>query len=490
MLRSGTIGDAQVNLRWEKMRALESAGFCCVQFLFFVIALSVVGVSRAQPVIGFDEIHVASRRYVPPSQAAAQQIFRAEANLVEVYTIVRDDHGQPVPGLRKEDFQVFDEKNAQEISTFSVERAAGQGQAGTAEAVPRRFVVLLFDDSSFKDLAWSRDAAERFLQTGLMPGDRIALFSMSAGQVVSLTEDSARLLNALKKVSYRSVFIADKLGVIEDVVDYLALIPGRRSVVVASPSLPGSQEVVDEIIQHAIRGNVVVNLLSTTGVAFGGYDNTMAELAYGTGGEYFHNRNDLYTGFKSLASSPEVSYVLGFAPEAKPDGRYHRLKVQLKPTNHYSVQARPGYYATVPEQDRPRPERKIDRVVLADDVLANAPAQVTVLNDMLLSGDPVVWAVVHVDLTRLPFERKGGRRLQNLRFIAVLLNDRGTVVAGKEGLVDFSLKEPSFAELAKGGINALLMLVAPPGRYRLRAVMQVESSGAMTATTLPVEVLP
>ena len=72
----------------------------------------------------------------------------------------------------------------------------------------------------------------------------------------------------------------------------------------------------------------------------------MAQVAEGTGGEFFHNNNDLKDGFGRLAGSPGA-YILAFAPkDLKPDGKFHQLKVKLaEKETAYSVQARRGYFA-------------------------------------------------------------------------------------------------------------------------------------------------
>ena len=55
----------------------------------------------------------------------------------------------------------------------------------------------------------------------------------------------------------------------------------------------------------------------------------LAEVAEGTGGQYFHDTNDLSAGFRSL-SGFRGSYILAFVPsDFKLDGRFHRLKVVL-----------------------------------------------------------------------------------------------------------------------------------------------------------------
>jgi len=85
----------------------------------------------------------------------------------------------------------------------------------------------------------------------------------------------------------------------------------------------------------------------------------LASLAYGTGGIFFHNSNDLAGGLR-LSAFPEVRYVLGFAPhDLKQDGRYHTLQVKLTGNNEYSIQARRGYYAPQKLDAKQEEERQI-----------------------------------------------------------------------------------------------------------------------------------
>ena len=72
----------------------------------------------------------------------------------------------------------------------------------------------------------------------------------------------------------------------------------------------------------------------------------LADIAQSTGGEFFHNNNDLKAGFAALAGSP-VYYLLGFAPSGlKQDGGFHALKVKLAESKKgFNVQTRRGYYA-------------------------------------------------------------------------------------------------------------------------------------------------
>src|SRR5208282_1663371 len=62
--------------------------------------------------------------------------IKVQVNLVLVRVVVRDAGGKLVPGLKREDFQVWDNGKQQSISTFGVEMAEtrGESEAATVEA--------------------------------------------------------------------------------------------------------------------------------------------------------------------------------------------------------------------------------------------------------------------------------------------------------------------------------------------------------------------
>src|SRR6266436_8275630 len=65
----------------------------------------------------------------PPAPAQTEEVsshdtpatFKVRVNLVLVRVVVRDARGKIVPNLKKEDFQLYDNRKVQTISSFSVE---------------------------------------------------------------------------------------------------------------------------------------------------------------------------------------------------------------------------------------------------------------------------------------------------------------------------------------------------------------------------------
>src|SRR5580704_10820980 len=66
-----------------------------------------------------DEIKFASQPYT----AAENGAIRVQSTIVDVNVVVRDEKGQLVKGLKKEDFEIYDQGKKQIISLFNVELA-------------------------------------------------------------------------------------------------------------------------------------------------------------------------------------------------------------------------------------------------------------------------------------------------------------------------------------------------------------------------------
>src|SRR5271156_6126996 len=164
-----------------------------------------------------------------------------------------------------------------------------------------------------------------------------------------------------------------------EVVRRVSALPGQRSIVLVSPGFLTStfEYDVSEIIDKSNHANIFINTLDARGLytvdplgditqnapvrancATAGISlqyrvteqqvdsDVLSDLAYGTGGFYFRNNNDLDAGFRTTAAEPEVSYLLAFVPsDLKNDGKFHSLSVKLVTKEKYTVQARRGFFA-------------------------------------------------------------------------------------------------------------------------------------------------
>ena len=123
------------------------------------------------------------------AQAPEDVVIRTTTRLVQINVIVTK-HGAPVPGLKKEDFQVFDNGKRQEIRQFSEDTravlpAAAEplppgtftNQLEQRSGTPAGVTAILLDgvNTTFNDQSYARLQVIKFLQQ-IKPEDRIATF--------------------------------------------------------------------------------------------------------------------------------------------------------------------------------------------------------------------------------------------------------------------------------------------------------------------------
>jgi VWFA-related protein len=427
----------------------------------------------------------------------------------------------------------------------------------------------------FEDLAHARDAAGRLLATSMQPAERAAIYTTSGQVVLEFTDDQAKLQQTLLRIRPVSTYGAAMscpnityytanqivnlndpqatqvtlaeyracsgnqnasaneitamaqqalqtgeqgtrlaIGVLDRVVRRLAAMPGQRSIVLASPGFlvtAYDQPEVTDVINRAIRANVLINTLDARGLwtnpAFdasrqthmgGGQvlgmmstylqaeasaqEDVLSELADGTGGTWFHNNNDLNEGFRRLAASPEFIYVLGFTPEnLKSNGKFHSLKVTLKDPKGMALQARKGYYAPKHETDlAEQAKQDIQDAVFSREVMKDIP--VALHTQFFKSGDfdAKLSVMAHVDIKSLHYRKDAGRNNNNLTVVAVLFDPNGNFVAGMDKRIELRLKDETLEKRLGSGITVKSTFDVKRGSYVVRLVVR-DSEGQMMA---------
>jgi hypothetical protein len=279
---------------------------------------------------------------------------------------------------------------------------------------------------------------------------------------------------------------------------------------------------VDNLVTSALRAGVVINALDAKrlytamatmdpnhgwsddlaeathdlenfGPAMSSTMGAMVDFAVGTGGRYFHNRNDLAAGYYSLAAAPETEYLLGFTPEKeKFNGKFHKLKVEVKTAGKFDVQARPGYFAPTKEPSSkaapPTAEEKIDVEVHGSEERSDFPLSVSEQPGTASNSSREVSVQTHVDIQKLPFDVQQDRHVDMLTFVVALFDAQGKMVTGKEAQMQLALKPESFERFSKSGIDGGMSLEAPAGEYRLRVVVEEALHGEMSATSQNVQI--
>lgn len=150
---------------------------------------------------------------------------------------------------------------------------------------------------------------------------------------------------------------------------FLALKPGRRSVVVVTGGYASDKEDLKrrEVINRSLRANAPVHFLDARGVQgvsrfldvqyregseHDGMEEPLAAsdaaadtsgLAADTGGLYVRNANDMIKGLGRILEMTGTYYVLGYEPPPHAKGGFRKIKVDVA-TKGLKVLARRGYF--------------------------------------------------------------------------------------------------------------------------------------------------
>src|SRR6266699_1960213 len=517
--------------------------------------------------------------------------FKVRVNLVLVRVVVRDAQGKVVPGLKKENFQLYDNRKLQTISSFSMETpeartasmVASSGTegssssldpvAGKATVLPQRFVSMVFDDVhlSMEDATFVRDSATRFFGS-LAASDRVSINTTSGQLTQEFTDDRRALEKALSGIVPRSLtsrnfhdcpevgyyqaelivnrndtqafaeaadealqcafggdpnmtaaarnlaqIAADRAVVqgdnetqyayrhLEDVVRHLSTMPGQRVLVFVSPGfIPSTlQSEASEMVDRATRANIVINTIDARGlyapdvmgdiadpsvdtIRTAGYKATyrvaaqfaqqdvLAQLADGTGGKFFHNRNDVDEAMREAGAAPAFSYLLGFSPQnLKIDGRFHTLKVALTSKEKFGIQARHGYFAPKTLTDPAEAtKQEIQEALFSQEEIRDLPVDLQTQFFKKDEAQARLAVLTHFDVKGIHFRKLLGRNNDQLTIVTGIFDENGNFVTGLSKTVDMNLLDSTYSLLSNSGFTVKTSFDVKPGTYLVRLVVR------------------
>lgn len=531
--------------------------------------------------------------------------FKVRVNLVLVRVVVRDRNGRVVPNLHRDDFQLFDNRKPQTISTFGVETPESHVVATTTSAdsgaavdpaaakvavasLPQRFVSVIFDDQHMvmSDTMFVRNATSKFFDS-LAPSDRVAINTTSGQLTQEFTDDHELLRKSLLKVLPRSpsagihdcpdigyyqadliqnrhdsqalrvatedavqcAFNGDETqrvlaqgmaievagGVVgredssteyalrhmEDVMRRLSAMPGQRIIVFVSPGFLTTtlQLEFSDLVDRATKANIVVNTIDARGLytpdlgdiadpyrdpprvagpkssyqvaAQFAQEEVLAQLADGTGGTFFHNRNDVDEGLREAGAAPALTYLLGFSPQnLKLDGSLHTLKVSFVRKTDYKIQARHGYYAprhVVNPVEAAKQE--IQEALFSQDEIRDLPVDLHTQFFKTDASAARLAVLTHVDIRGVHFRKAEGRNQDDLTVATAIFDENGNYVTGGEKIVEMKLLDPTYDRLSRSGLNLKSSFEVKPGTYLVRQVVR-DSEGAQLAARNGAVVIP
>lgn len=323
-----------------------------------------------------------------PSDENGAFRFQSGVELINVTTTVSDASGRFVPGLRKEDFAVYDDDRPVEVTHFSAER------------VPVSLGIVLDTSGSMagSKMQEAQSALHRFLFDLLDKEDEIFLYRFSNYPVLlqGWTSDRQRLGRLLDRVT------ADGGTAMYDAVAEAVPLAQegqfrkKALVVISDGNDTGSRATVRQLKQQIRESEVLVYAIgidgqgeaptyrrppppqpprlpfpfplpvpgrggrrfpALLGAQGGGWRTVpsndrvnvaaLRDITDDSGGrtEVIRDARDLNPATASIADELSKQYYLGYQAPGNKDGRWHSIRVEVR-SGRYIVRARKGYVAS------------------------------------------------------------------------------------------------------------------------------------------------
>ena len=358
---------------------------------------------------------------------------------------------------------------------------------------------------------WEVEMAEAFASESLMR--QRANLDAARNALASLTKSFSELARMMDSVSGRKLVVYFSQGFDDTILQGVEDIGAQQALSDATMHGLGAFTDSDERYGRSSENNRVERMLEMfrrsgcviESVDIGGLqvdqdldlaatrpqgEAALFQMAHDTGGELFHNFNDLGEAMKRLARSTSLTYLLTFQPQGPlAAGSFHQLEVKLKHAPRGTrVTYKTGYYA-------PRPytqQRPIEKILASSDQLMNGAA-----------GGSIATAVLAA-----PFRAAGARA-----YVPVVIEaDGATLLAGDvpnlvpaeiyvyavdaQGSIrdyfDQTLQlnvDKAGRQLRQGGLKFFGHLELPPGDYAVRVLLRNGATGAYgrrsTLVTVP-----
>lgn len=344
---------------------------------------------------------VAQSSTAPSPTNPAAPTFHVYSRLVLVDVTVSDNKGNPIHGLKRSDFHIFDDNRPQDISSFEehvtdgktvYESAASSPGTYSNEVLvhpPPVFNLILIDANTIDmpEQMYLYDQLNRFIDK--LPADEpVAIYSRWGDYTMVLQDFTANhelLLKAVRRAIPRlpspGSSTYSEVDTLKQVLATIGAIPGRKNVLwfnggsalylepnptgdnLNGPSVSEVQiesdlrDIYDQLEADRVslypidaRGLVYLpaNRPGQGGqkaiVAMFNQHSLMSDMAAATGGRAYYNNNGLSQIASQVVSNDASYYTLTYSPDdLHLDNKWHKLKVNVGEPS-YKLSYRQGYF--------------------------------------------------------------------------------------------------------------------------------------------------
>ena len=268
-------------------------------------------------------------------------VVKVDSSIVVINATITDASGNHVPGLRQDQFSIFENGVEQELDSFA------------AEETPFAAVILLDTSGSMEQrVSMARSAAIKFLD-GLRETDSAEIYRFDSK--VSLVQKFSNSRDVSDKIFDLK---ADGMTALNDAVFQAAKDLGdrpekRRAIVVLSDGMDTfSGRSSDKALKAALAVNALIytvdmSAADTTGKQRSQNQGVLRNFAEKTGGMFIATPGGvaMREAFRKIVAELGTQYTLAYQPKnpAK-DGKWRSIEVRIAKPNLF-IRTRKGYHA-------------------------------------------------------------------------------------------------------------------------------------------------
>jgi VWFA-related protein len=269
------------------------------------------------------------------SQAAAPQVSIAvESNVVNIDAVVTDQDGDILTNLKKENFRVLDNNQPQQISNFA------PSEAPITIVILMEFSRLGGEWYAYQAKTWAYDFVRH-----LNEKDYVAFktFDLHTHLLVDFTRDKQEVAQSAAGLFFPDFHEANLFDALLETIDELRDVKGKKSILLLASGFDTfSKHTLDQTLKRVKETDVPIysvgmaeelQVRNPRGDSIGYLQakNQLTTFAAMTGGYAWFPRfqGEMNGIFSTVAEYLRSQYTVGFTPSTSPDGKYHKLKVEI-----------------------------------------------------------------------------------------------------------------------------------------------------------------
>jgi len=262
--------------------------------------------------------------------------------LVDVPVMVTTKDGQFIPGLKKDNFRVYEDGVQQNVSNF-----------GISEAPITAVLLVEFASTNYGFMIDALNASYTFVSE-LKKNDYVAVISydMTPHILVDFTQNKQAAFGALNGLRMPGFSETNLFDALYDTLDRIDRIEGKKYIILVSSGADTFSKVTLDQTLKKIKSTKDVTIYPVsigwtyrtlaeaagrtgpmTNIGWLQNDNQMNTFAHLTGGRAYFPRfqGELPEDFQQIAADIRNQYSISYHPSnAKLDGTYRKLKVELQ----------------------------------------------------------------------------------------------------------------------------------------------------------------